>query len=77
MKNINIIAVFASNRQKCAPAVNDVLSQYGSIVLGRMGLPLHAQKCWIITVVVKAPKAKITALISKLKKIKGVSVKKA
>ncbi|MFZ5806916.1 MAG: TM1266 family iron-only hydrogenase system putative regulator [Verrucomicrobiota bacterium] len=75
MKNISIIGIVASNRQQCAPAVNDVLSQYGNIVLGRMGLPLHSKKCWVITVVVNAPTTKISALIRDLKTIKGVSIK--
>ncbi len=38
-KRLGIIGIIITDRFKTAPAVNEILCEYGKIVVGRMGLP--------------------------------------
>jgi hypothetical protein len=40
---LGVVAVFVENRLETAPKVNQVLSDYGQIVVGRMGIPYHGR----------------------------------
>jgi putative iron-only hydrogenase system regulator len=55
--------------------VNDLLTQYGNIIAGRMGLPHHQRDINIITLIVDATTDEIGALTGKLGMIEGVTVK--
>lgn len=55
--------------------VNQVLHQYGSFIIGRMGLPYEKKKVNIISIVLDAPADIVSAVSGKLGKIRGVSSK--
>jgi len=38
---LGVVAVFVENRLDTAPKVNQILSEYGRILVGRMGIPYH------------------------------------
>ena len=57
--------------------LNAVLHEYGSSIVGRMGLPYREKKINIISVAVDAPQDTISAMAGKIGKIAGVSVKTA
>jgi len=38
---LGVVAVFVENRLDTAPRVNQILSDYGRILVGRMGIPYH------------------------------------
>ena len=57
--------------------VNDILHEYGNIIIGRMGIPYKERKVSVISVIVDAPSDTISALTGKLGKINGVHVKAA
>ena len=40
---LGVVAVFVENRLDTAPKVNEILSQYGRILVGRMGIPYHGR----------------------------------
>lgn len=61
--------------QEFAAAVNDILHQYSSYIIGRMGLPYEKKGVNIISVVMDAPADAINALSGKLGKQQGVSSK--
>lgn len=57
--------------------VNDILHEYGDIIIGRMGVPYKERGVSVISVIVDAPSDVISAVTGKLGKIKGVYVKSA
>ena len=57
------------------PALNELLHQYGSYVVGRMGVPYRQRGVNIISVAMDAPQAVISALSGKLGKLPGVTAK--
>ena len=72
---VGVVAVIVKKRSTGAPEVNAVLSEFGDIILGRMGLPYHARELNIITLIVDATTDQIGALTGKLGMIPEVTVK--
>lgn len=58
-------------------ALNQILHEYGSYIIGRMGIPYHKKNINIISIAVDAPQDIISALSGKLGKLSGVSSKTA
>ena len=58
-------------------ALNNVLHEYASCILGRMGIPYREKGINIISVAVDAPENEITALSGKIGRLAGVSTKTA
>ena len=56
-------------------ALNELLHQYGSYVVSRMGVPYRQRGVNIISVAMDAPQAVISALSGKLGKLPGVTAK--
>lgn len=57
--------------------VNNVLHKYGSIIIGRLGLPYRERGVSVISVIIDADPDEISALTGAIGKIPGVSVKSA
>jgi putative iron-only hydrogenase system regulator len=57
--------------------VNEILSQFGSIIVGRMGIPYRERGVNVISLIVDGTTDEIGALTGKLGKINGISVKSA
>lgn len=55
--------------------VNEILHDYGSYIIGRMGIPYREKQVNIISIVIDAPNDVISSLSGKLGMIKGISVK--
>lgn len=55
--------------------VNEILHNYGSYIIGRMGIPYRGKQVNIISIVIDAPNDVISSLSGKLGMIKGISVK--
>lgn len=55
--------------------LNELLHQYGSYIVGRMGVPYRARGVNIISVAVDAPTDVISALSGKLGKLPGITAK--
>lgn len=57
--------------------VNDILHEYGHIIIGRMGIPYKERSVSVISLIVDAETDTISGLTGKLGKISGVYVKAA
>jgi len=68
---IGIIVEEAGSVEK----LNGILHEYGSYIIGRMGLPYKEKNINIISLAVDAPNDVISALSGKLGKLPGVSAK--
>ncbi|OPX29428.1 MAG: CopG family transcriptional regulator [Candidatus Omnitrophica bacterium 4484_171] len=76
-KRLGFVGVIIENRKKSASSVNKILSDFGDIIIGRIGLPYKKKDCSVITLIVDATTDEIGALSGKLGSIKGISVKSA
>ena len=75
-KRIAVTAIVIDEESAVAQ-VNEILHQYSSIIIGRMGIPYRERNVSVISVAVDAEPDKISSLTGKLGKISGVSVKSA
>ncbi len=57
--------------------LNQILHEYGSCIIGRMGIPYPQKGINIISIAVDAPQNVISALSGKLGKLPGISSKAA
>ena len=55
--------------------LNSILSNYGEIIYGRMGLPLREKKVSVISLIVDGTTDEIGAMTGKIGKLNGISVK--
>ncbi len=75
-KRIGVIGIVIED-QDCVTEVNDILHQYGEIIVGRMGVPYRERGLNVISLIVDGTTDEIGALTGKLGKLKGLSVKSA
>lgn len=71
---IALIGILVSNHDSVAE-LNALLSEYGSYIVGRMGIPYREKKVSIISVAMDAPNDVISALSGKIGMLKGISTK--
>ena len=71
------VAVVAIIVQEGAPVaqLNELLHQYGSNIIGRMGVPYHRRGVNIISVAMDAPGDVISALSGKIGRLEGITAK--
>ena len=58
-------------------ALNGILHDYGSFVIGRMGLPYRERGIHIVSLALDAPQDVISAMSGKIGNLPGISVKTA
>lgn len=75
-KRIGVIGIIIEDLTHISD-VNEILHQYGGIIVGRMGVPYRERGVNVISVIVDGTTDEIGALTGKLGKIKGLSVKSA
>ena len=74
-RRIAVVGIIIDNREEAADKVNDVLSEYGNLIVGRMGLPYEDRDLNIISLIVDGTNDQLGALAGKLGNINGVQVK--
>lgn len=74
---IAVVGIVVNNREEASEKVNDILSKYGQIVVGRMGIPYREKGVSVISIIVDGTNDEIGALTGKLGNIKGIKVKVA
>ena len=57
--------------------LNTLLHEYGSYIIGRMGIPYRARNINIVSIAIDAPQDVISALSGKIGHLKGISAKTA
>ena len=76
-KRLGFVGIIIHNRKKAAPLVNNILTEFGELVIGRMGIPHVKKELSVIVLIVNATTDGLGALTGKLGKVNGVSVKSA
>ncbi|MGE5328296.1 MAG: TM1266 family iron-only hydrogenase system putative regulator [Deltaproteobacteria bacterium] len=73
-KEISIVGIFVEDRRQNACKVNDILTSFGSLIVGRLGIPYEDRNMSIISIIVDAKSREINEMTSKLSDIDGVKV---
>lgn len=58
-----------------APALNEILHEYGTYIIGRMGIPYPKRGISIISIAIDAPLDIINTLCGRIGRLKGVTSK--
>lgn len=74
-RRIAVVGLVIENREEAAIRVNDVLSKYGGLIVGRMGVPYREKNISIISLIVDGTTDDISSMTGKLGNIKGVKVR--
>jgi putative iron-only hydrogenase system regulator len=74
-KRLGFVGIIIEEREANASAVNELLGQFGSIVVARMGVPYEKRACSAITLIVDTATDELGVLTGKLGSLPGVSVK--
>ncbi len=74
---LGFVGIIIEGDRSVASSVQQILAEYGDLIVGRMGLPNLERGVCMITVGVKGAQEKISAMAGKLGRLKGVKVKSA
>lgn len=74
-KRIGTITIIITDRAKQAQKINQILCDFGEVIIGRMGLPYAPANLHIIALIVHASTDAIGSLTGKLGALPGVSVR--
>lgn len=74
---IAVIGIVVNNREETSKKVNDILSHFGSIIVGRMGIPYKEREISVLSIIVDGTNDEIGALTGKLGNIHGIKAKVA
>ena len=76
-KRLGFIGIIVENRKRSAEKVNQVLSDFGNLIIARTGIPYDKRNCCVITLVVDATTDELGNFTGRLGQIEGVAVKSA
>ncbi len=76
-KRLGVIGIVIHDPRQVAERVNTLLSSYGHIIIGRMGIPKHEANVGVIALIIEGSTDEVGALTGKLGSISGVTVKSA
>ena len=71
---VELVAIIVRENASVS-ALNELLHQYGSYMVGRMGVPYRSRGVNIISVAMDAPADVISALSGKIGKLPGITAK--
>jgi putative iron-only hydrogenase system regulator len=74
---VAVIGIVVQSREEAAAKVNEILSNYADIIVGRMGIPYKERNISVISIIVDGTNDEIGALTGKLGNISGIKVKVA
>lgn len=75
MKRIGVIGIVIVGDREVAKDVQNILSDYGDIIVGRMGIPMPKKNISTLSVIVSGENETISALTGKLGRLEHVNVK--
>ncbi len=73
-RRLGVVGIVIEDRKATAPRVNQVLSEHGEIIIGRMGVPYRDRNVSIISLIVDGTTDELGAMTGKLGMLRGVQV---
>lgn len=74
-KRLGTVSIIVERKTAPIGVINELLSQFGDEIIGRLGLPYPQRGVSIITLVVDTTVERVSALTGKLGKLPGVQVR--
>ena len=74
-QRLGVIGIVVENREDVCVPLNEILSSYGHVVVGRMGIPYRERGVSLMALLVDGTTGELGALSGKLGALPGVSVK--
>ncbi len=74
---LGVVGIIIEGDRKIATSVNGILSDYGDLIIGRMGIPNREDEIYLISVAVKGTAERISAMTGKIGRLNGVKIKSA
>ena len=74
---LGVIGIIIEKNKQVVQRVQQLLSEYAHLIMGRMGVPDHEREINVISVIVRGSNEQISALTGKLGRLEGVKVKSA
>ncbi len=71
------VVIVVEDREKLAPQVNSILTTYGDLIVGRVGLPYREKNKYVITIVVDGEAEVVKEMVLKLEELGNIQVKVA
>ncbi|HHY96054.1 MAG TPA: CopG family transcriptional regulator [Firmicutes bacterium] len=76
-RRVGVVGIVIEDRARAAGRVQEILSQYGDMIVGRMGIPYRERGLAVIALIVDGTTDQIGALTGKLGRLPGVLVRSA
>ncbi|WP_148866993.1 TM1266 family iron-only hydrogenase system putative regulator [Thermosediminibacter litoriperuensis] len=76
-KRLSVVGIIVFEREKSAVRVNEILSRFSELIIGRMGIPYRERGISVIALIVDATTDELGALTGQLGRVPGVKVKSA
>ncbi|MFW6381600.1 MAG: TM1266 family iron-only hydrogenase system putative regulator [Bacillota bacterium] len=76
-KRIGVIGIVIAEREKVNTRLNKILSEFGEIIIGRMGVPSRELELSLISLIVEGTPDDIGAMTGRLGNLPGVTLKSA
>lgn len=73
-RRLGVVGIVIEDRKTMASKVNQILSDHGEIIAGRMGIPYPRRKVAMISLIVDGTTDELGSLTGKLGMLKGVHV---
>lgn len=73
---VAVIGIIVENKES-VPELNSILSEFGDVILGRMGIPYHKKGVSVISIAIDAEQDTINTLSGKIGRLDGVYAKTA
>jgi len=74
---VGVVGIVVTDREKQAERVNEILGEFGELIVGRMGIPYRERNISVIALIVDGSTDELGALTGRLGSIPGVKVKSA
>ena len=72
---LGVIGIVVEDRRDSAPKVNEILGQFGDVIVGRIGVPYKDRGVSVIGLIVEASTDQLGAMTGKLGMLPKVKVK--
>lgn len=73
---VAVIGIIVENKES-VPKLNELLSEYGDYIIGRMGIPYHKKNINVISIAIDAPQDVINTLSGNIGRLEGIYAKTA
>lgn len=76
-RRIGVVAIIIQDQNDTYKIINEILHDYSSIIIGRLGLPYRERNLSIISLIVDGDTDQVGAMTGKIGQVTNVSVKTA